>query len=246
MPKTGKEKGEETRRLIIAIDGPAGSGKSTTAKLLAERLGYHYLDTGAMYRAVTLKVIREGISRGEKDRVAELVDRTRIELRYVGGKMRVFLDGEDVTELIRSPEVDREISWVSQIPQVRRRMVQLQREMARGGGVIAEGRDMGTVVFPDADLKIYLTATAEERGKRRWLELRKRGIQLTLEEVVDEIKRRDRMDISRKISPLRKAKDAVLLNTTDLSVRDQVEAIARLVRRIVRKGKHSDMVRQRT
>ncbi len=239
MPQKAAEDLPRRRGLIIAIDGPAGSGKSTTARLLARRLGYRYLDTGAMYRAVTLKVLRHGLTPRQVKEVIRLLDDTHLQLEYRNGQLRILLDGEDVSDLIRSPEVDREISWVSQIPEVRKKMVQLQRQIARDGGIVAEGRDMGTVVFPDADLKIFLVASVEERGRRRWKELRSRGIDIPLEEVVADIRRRDEMDSTRQISPLKQADDAVVIDTTGLTIEQQVEKIVQLVREAEKKRQNS-------
>ncbi len=217
------------KRLVIAIDGPAGSGKSTTARLLAQRLGYLYLDTGAMYRAITVKVIRRGLSKEQIPEIVRFLPDTRVELEQADHGVRVWLDGEDVTEEIRTPEVDREISWVCQIPEVREKLVSLQRQAGEKGGIVAEGRDMGTVVFPDADIKFFLVASLEERGKRRWLDLKRKGIDIPLEEVIRDLERRDRIDASRDISPLKKADDAIEIDTTHLTIEEQVEVLLKKI-----------------
>ncbi len=212
-------------KLIIAIDGPAASGKSTTAKCVAAKLGYLHIDTGAMYRAITLKILRSGVEEFYSKRIASLVDSTRIELRPADGSLTVILDGMDVTEEIRSPEVTAAVSSVSTIRNVRRAMVNEQRRIGKVGGVVLEGRDIGTVVFPDADLKIYMIASIEARALRRQHELAAKGISTDLDALKAEIRRRDEKDSSRDESPLRKAEDAIELDTSDLTIDEQVEFI---------------------
>ncbi len=217
------------KKLIIAIDGPAGSGKSTTARLLASKLGYIYLDTGAMYRAFTLKVLRQGIDLCDEPALSRLARQTDIRLEPGKNNLRVFLDGEDVTEKIRTPEIDRAISLVSQVKGVRERMVELQRKLGKAGGIVAEGRDIGTVVFPNADVKIFLIASPEARAERRLKDLTAQGIQVSVDEVLADIQRRDELDSNRAISPLKKAEDAIELDTSTLTIPRQVEAILKLV-----------------
>lgn len=220
-----------TRRLpIIAIDGPAGAGKTTTAKEVARRLNFLHLDTGAMYRAVALKVLRSGIPLNRSDAIAAIADRTDVRLQYQNGNQRVLLDGEDVTDQLRSAEVTQAVTPVCEIPAVRGKMVQLQRSTGERGGVVAEGRDIGTVVFPDAELKIFMVADLEERAKRRLLEIQRAGGRADLSEIIESIRVRDRRDEQREDSPLQKAEDAVTLDTTFMSISEQVEEILRLFR----------------
>ena len=213
------------KRLVIAIDGPAASGKSTTAKLVAARLGYLHIDTWAMYRAVTLKILRSGLEGFYSKRIAALVNETQIELQPTNGSLKIVLDGEDVTEAIREQEVTTAVSSVSTIRDVREAMVNQQRRMGMGGGVVLEGRDIGTVVFPDADLKIFMIASIEARAERRRRELETKGIVTDFDALKREIVQRDEKDSSRDESPLRKADDAVELDTSDLTIEEQVEFI---------------------
>lgn len=218
-------------KLAIAIDGPAGAGKSTLAKAVACELQALYLDTGAMYRAMGLKVLRQGAAPGDVPRVARIAQETRVEVRYVAGSQRVLLDGEDVSEEIRRPEVSQAASQVSAVPEVRAQLVALQREIARHSDVVMDGRDIGTHVLPDATLKIFLTASPEQRALRRHLELQQKGMPGSYEQVLKELVARDQMDMSREISPLKRAEDAVELNTTDMTVEQAVEAVLQLARR---------------
>lgn len=219
-----------SRRLVIAIDGPAGSGKSTTAKLVAEQLGYLHVDTGAMYRAFTLKLLRAGIRTDDLQAVRHLVETTRVDLERNDGRLRVLLDGEDVTAAIRSPDVTRAVSAVSSIREVRQAMVAAQRDLATGGGIVLEGRDIGTVVFPRADLKVFMVAGIEARAARRQDELRARGATVDLGTLIKEMEERDRTDSTRSESPLRKAEGAVELDTTHLTIEEQVLFIVKRAR----------------
>jgi cytidylate kinase len=218
------------RKLVIAIDGPAASGKSTTARLVAERLGYVHLDTGAMYRAITLKVLRSGIDPDDRERIAALLPSTRVEFRNEGGALRVFLDGADVTGAIRTPEVTRAVSAVSRLKEVRAAMVREQRAMGKDGGIVLEGRDIGTVVFPEADLKFFMVASIASRALRRQKELEEKRMHEELDELMREIVERDRLDSSREESPLRKAEGAIEIDTSHLTIEEQVEQVVRIAR----------------
>ncbi len=209
----------------IAIDGPAGSGKSTVAKVLAEQLGYTYIDTGAMYRACTLKILEEGIApQQEEDVVAAVRD---LDIRLVGppGQQKVFLGDREVTGAIRTPDVSRLVSRVSSHPRLRALLVDKQREMASRSNVIMDGRDIGSTVLQDARYKFFLTATLEERARRRMQELAGMGHETTLDDLMEDIAQRDREDSTREASPLRRADDAVLIDTTDLDVNGVVAKI---------------------
>ena len=215
------------KQLIIAIDGPAASGKSTTAKAVAARLGYLHVDTGAMYRAMTLKVIDEGIDIKDVKRIAKLADSTRIRLVSKDGSYIVELDGVDVTDRIRTPKVTGAVSAVSMVPEVRELMVQEQRAMGKKGAIVLEGRDIGTVVFPKADIKVFMVANPRERATRRSRELAVKGIETVIEDLEKEIAERDEKDSKRSISPLTKADDAIVLDTTHLTIDEQVDFIVK-------------------
>jgi cytidylate kinase len=218
----------EKKRLIIAIDGPAGAGKSTTAREVARRLGYLYIDTGAMYRAVALKALREGTSMQDETALTRIATAAELRLEPDRGGVRVFLDGEEVSDAIRSPEVSALSSVVSAVPGVRAQMVKRQREMGRDGGVVMEGRDIGTVVFPDADIKLFLDASACERARRRHHDLETQGVHESEERVLEAIHARDARDSGRAASPLRRAADATLIETDDQSVEQVVARILEL------------------
>ncbi len=213
------------RKLIIAIDGPVGSGKSTLARRVADMLRYVYVDTGAMYRAIALKALRRGISLGSSDALVSLARDTHIDLRAQEGTQQVFLDGEDVTAAIRGPEVSQAASKVAVVGGVRHVLVAEQRRAGEQGGVVMEGRDIGSVVFPDADLKIFLTASPEVRAERRWREHQQKGDAIDLARTLEEIHERDRRDRERETSPLVRAADAVVVDSTAM----EPEEVARLV-----------------
>lgn len=221
-----------TKPNSIAIDGPASSGKSTIGVRLAERLGYLFFDTGIMYRAVTLAVIREGIDINDEAEVTRLANCVHIDVRTPsvadGRKEDVLLNGEDVTWAIREPEVERWVSKISAYRGVRKAMTELQRQIGKRGKVVMVGRDIGTVVMPDADLKIYLDASLEERARRRYSELVQRGETVRFEDILDGLKQRDRIDSSRDIAPLKPAEDAVIMNTDGLSVEEVLRRVFEL------------------
>jgi len=220
------------RPSTITIDGPAASGKSTIGELLARRLGYLYFDTGVMYRAVTWAALKRGVDVEDEEAVTTLARRLHIDVLPPmvkdGRQYTVLADGEDVTWAIRRPEVDANVSLVSTYRGVREEMVRQQRRVAGGGRIVMVGRDIGSVVLPDADLKIYLDATVEERARRRWQELRERGREADYEEVLAMMRRRDRIDSSREIAPLRVPDGAAVVDTTDMSVQEVLEAVERL------------------
>lgn len=219
------------KNLQIAIDGPAGAGKSTIAKAIAKRLGIFYVDTGAMYRAIALKSLHLNIPVDHEEEVGHMVQQTEIELDH-SEERRVFCDGQDVTEAIRSPEVSRKVSTIAAYPVVRQRLVQLQRQEAKRGAVIMDGRDIGTFVLPEADLKIFLTASIEERAHRRWRELLKAGKEVPVNEVKQDMEKRDRQDTEREASPLQPAHDALILDTTELTIEEIVDRIIALTDRL--------------
>ena len=217
--------------LSIAIDGPSGSGKSTLAKMLANSLGFIYLDTGAIYRAVALYVSRAGFDPGDEAETTALLDQCEeIHFGHVGNEQKVFFNDEDVSEEIRSPEVSIWASFVAAYPAVRAFLLERQREFARRCNVVMDGRDIGTVVLPDASLKIFLNATAERRAERRHLELKKRGVKVSFEEVLQDIVERDERDMSREISPLRQAADAFLVDSTELDLAQTHEMMLQLAK----------------
>lgn len=215
--------------MTIAIDGPSGAGKSTVGRALAKRLRYLYIDTGAMYRAVALKVMEKALAEGEESRLSALISSLDITFVERGKETSVLCDGKDVTEAIRSPEISRLASDISRNKIVREALVQKQREMGRGGGVVLEGRDIGTVVFPDAEVKFYLDADTEERGKRRFKELVEKGMKVDFNDTLEEVKKRDHSDMNRAISPLRKAGDAFFIDSTGRRVEEILEEMVQRV-----------------
>ncbi len=219
------------KKFIIAIDGPAGSGKSTVGQMLAKRLGYIHLSTGVIYRAIGWKANKEGIRFDDIPAMTKLIERTEMEFRKDDGTDNVIVDGNDVTEMLSTNEVGKLASAVSAIPEVRAELLSLQRRAGEGGGVVLDGRDIGTVVFPDADVKFYLDASAEERAKRRFLQLEQQGISSNLEQLIADIKKRDHDDSTRNIAPLRKAEDAVYIDSTTLSPEEVIEVMVQEIKK---------------
>ena len=215
----------------VAIDGPASSGKSTISKLIAKENHFVYLDTGAMYRVVTLAVLKNQISLDDHRAIEQLVQTIEIGFSMQDGKQSVFMNGEDVTDEIRSVEVTRNVSAVSAIKEVRTRLVHLQQEIAENHSIIMDGRDIGTVVLPQAEIKIFLVASVEERAKRRFIENQEKGIEMSYEELVEDIRRRDHIDSTRKESPLRKAEDAFEIDTTTMTIEDVVKTVTALIQK---------------
>lgn len=225
----------DKQHLAIAIDGPSGAGKSTIARLLAADLRFIYVDTGALYRAVGYTMLQKGIDPTDAAAVEERLPELQVELRYVDGVQRVFVNDEDVSDCIRTPEVSMAASAVSALPAVRQFLLQLQRDLAASSNVIMDGRDIGTVVLPDAGLKIFLTASPEERARRRYLELQEKGVDTTLEAVLEDMRQRDHNDSNRAAAPLKAAEDAVMVDTTGCSLEEAVERMKKLAKERIRK-----------
>lgn len=218
------------KKITIAIDGPAASGKSTTAREVARRLDYTYIDSGAMYRAVTLKALQNGINVNNFKKIEEIAEKMHITFEKSNEKTIIFMDGIDVSEEIRTPEVDQHISPVAANPGVRKILVKKQQEMATTGGIVMDGRDIGTVVFPKAELKVFMIASVKERAIRRKKELEQKGILIDKDKVVQNIQYRDQQDASRNHGPLKKAPDAIEIDTSKMSIPEQVEKILELAR----------------
>jgi cytidylate kinase len=210
--------GKIHKQLVIAIDGPAGSGKSTVSKIIAQKLGLMYIDTGAMYRALTLKAVRQNLDLRDEKALAKLARSTRVDLEEEGGSLKVVLDGEDVASLIRTPELTNNVKYIACVPGVRKEMVKSQRSIGERLGAVLEGRDIGTVVFPDADYKFYLDADADERARRRHKELAETGMNVNLNELKKDVLSRDESDMKRSVGALKKAPDAIFIDTTDLTI----------------------------
>lgn len=215
----------EQKSFNIAIDGPAGAGKSTIARLAAKRLGFVYVDTGAMYRAIALYFLRKGIRPEDVQTIASLVQGAEITIRYVDGTQQVMLNGEDVSGQIRTEEVGNMASSISAIPAVRAHLLELQRNLAASANVIMDGRDIGTCILPDADVKIFLTASTSVRALRRYRELQEKGMMCNLEEIEQDIIERDARDMNRETAPLKQAEDAMLLDSSDMTLEQVVQAI---------------------
>ena len=215
--------------ISIAIDGPAGAGKSTLSRKLAENFGYIYVDTGALYRTVGLKFLNLGFDTDLSCNISEILEKTTVDIRFVDGQQRVFLDDKDVSDDIRTPKASMMASAVSAKPEVRAFLIDMQRKLAKENNIVMDGRDIGTVVLPDATVKIYLTASAEARAKRRFDELVLKGKKVTYKEVYDDMVQRDYNDMSRKIAPLKKADDAILADTSDLDLSESLELLIKIV-----------------
>lgn len=214
----------------VAIDGPAGAGKSTIAKLVAKEKGYIYVDTGAMYRALAVYFLEKGLDAGDTEQIIAAAREADVSIRYENGAQQVYLNGENITSKIRTEEVGNMASMTSPIPEVRERLLELQRSLAREKDVIMDGRDIGTNILPDADVKIYLTASVETRAKRRYRELTEKGIDCDYAEIAKDIHERDMRDMNRETAPLRQAEDAVLVDSSDMTVSEVVDAVVKICR----------------
>jgi len=220
--------------LIIAIDGPAAVGKSTMGKLIARELGYTYIDTGAIYRAITWKVLKNNFSINDENIISDLVSDTCISIKRTNTSRlknyyRIFVDEEDVTEKIRDPKIDRNVSQIARLPKIRKQLIHLQRKLAEKGNIVMEGRDIGSVILPNADLKLYFTASEEERIKRRYKELMDKGYNVDYEEVKKQIVQRDEIDSKRKYAPLIKAKDAIIIDSTEKCIEEVKDEILKVI-----------------
>lgn len=215
--------------ISVAIDGPAGAGKSTIAKTVSKKLGFIYVDTGALYRTIGLKFMNEGYGEDLNCDINKILDGTKVDIKFIDGEQRVFLNGEDVSELIRTPKASLMASAVSAKPEVRAFLLEMQRRLARENNVIMDGRDIGTVVLPDATVKIFLTASAEERANRRYKELVEKGMQVNYAEVLADIEKRDYNDSHRDIAPLKPAEDSVLADTSKNNLEQSVDLILSII-----------------
>lgn len=217
--------------MIIALDGPGGAGKSTVAKIVSRQLGFLYIDTGAMYRALTLKVIEKGVAVNDTAGIIEIAWNSNIELvNEQDGSLKVFLDGRSVTDEIRQPRITKLVSDIAKIKEVRAVMLELQRKLGSQRDSVLDGRDIGTVVFPNADKKFYIDANFDQRVKRRYKELKESGQEITLNDVENDIRNRDRIDSTREIAPLKKAPDAIYVDTTDMSINEVVEKLLKEIK----------------
>jgi len=223
----------QAKRLVITIDGPAASGKSTTARKVAEKLGYLYVDTGAMYRAVTLEVLRRGVDPEDEQAIGKIVQSVSVALKPGKDALQVILNGVDVARDIRKPEVTRNVSAVSRVRAVREFLVSLQRKLGAQGGVVLEGRDIGTVVFPGADLKIFMVADLDARSQRRTLEMRSQGLDAEDGTIAEEIRKRDLLDSTRAESPLARAGEAIEVDTSRLSIDQQVDFVVKKAKELL-------------
>lgn len=221
---------EKTRKLVIAIDGPAASGKSTTARIVAQNLNYLYVDTGAMYRALTLAILYKNVDFKDRVAVCRMAEQVNIELKPGENGPRTFLDKKDVSDEIRLPRVTEVISIIAAYKEIRDIMKKKQRTLARKGGVVMDGRDIGTVVLPHADLKIYMDASLDERAARRQQELTAKGLQVRFNKIKEELTERDQLDSNRDVAPLKPADDAIIIDTSNLTITQQVQKIMDIIR----------------
>lgn len=214
---------------VVAIDGPAGSGKGTIAKLIGKKLNLTYIDTGAMFRCIALQMKRNNITIDEESRIQNILDNSKIELKIENDEVKVYLNGEDVSEKIRTEEISNFVSPISTVQIIRDKLLEMQRKMAESSNIIMEGRDIGTVVFPNADVKIFLSATAEERARRRVKQYLDKGIKAEYETVLEDIKIRDQRDSTRAVAPLKKAEDAILVDSTNMTISEVVDSIVNII-----------------
>jgi len=228
--------------LIIAIDGPSAVGKSTISKLIAQELGYLYIDTGAIYRALTWKVLQKNIDSNNEDLILNLLLKTRIIIKKTNSDFKdyyhIFVDGEDITEEIRNPKIDQNVSQIAKMPKIRKQLISLQKNLAKKGNVVMEGRDIGSIIFPNADIKLYFTASEEERIKRRYLELKNKGYKISYKEVKEQIVQRDSIDSKRKYAPLTKTKDAIIINSTDKTIEEVKNEILKIIKIYKKSGEY--------
>ncbi len=227
------------RRIVIAIDGPSAAGKSTAGRRLAQRLGYRYLDTGAMYRVAALKIAEHSLDIDDEDELGRACSDMEVAFVQDGNEVRTFCDGKDVSKEIRRPEISELASAISTRKAVRDVLVRMQRRMGAGGGVVVEGRDIGTVVFSEAELKFFLDSTPEERGRRRFSELMEKGLRVSLEDTIAEMRKRDQRDQGRELAPLRKAEDAVVIDSTNMTIDEVVGEMLKEARRRIARGRDS-------
>ncbi len=217
------------KKLTVAIDGPAGAGKSSVAKEVAKRIGCIYIDTGAMYRAIGVTVLKRGIDLADKEKIVLVLNNINLDVESMEDGQHIFINGEDVNGKIRTPEASMAASAVAVIPEVRLKLVEIQRNIAAKNSVVMDGRDIGTFVLPNADIKLFLTASVEERAKRRYRELLEKGEKCTLDEVINDMKQRDKQDTEREFAPLRQAADSILFDTTGLNLMQSVEKILNII-----------------
>lgn len=224
----------------IAVDGLSGSGKTTMAKMAAQRLNWFYLETGSFYRALTFEVLRQKISYKDNDRLRSFLAKIEIDFHWDGKKVMVYTNREDITENLRLPLVDRNVSYISEIKEVRKKIVGWQRKVANGKNVICEGRDIGSVVFPDADLKVFVVCDLVERAKRRKRELAEKGISVSLERVMENLRKRDKIDSLREVSPLVRVPSAIYIDTTHLTIEEAVNLLVDLIKRLIPQREKSE------